>query len=286
MNDPGRSGITQVIDNYRALIDRLRGWVMARLASPRLPMILISCAAAYYIIYFSLISILYHMNFGTGAHDVGVYDQVIWMLSRFRSPYTTIGGVNLFSFHASFYCLLLAPLFWIYPSINLLFVVQSIFLGAAVFPIFLFARKRLDSPWLALLIGLLFLLFPALQNMNLENFHPEVMALFFLAWALYFMLIEDYRAFYLFSFFSMLGKEEISLTVLFMGLYLLLIKKEKRAGIVAVGMGLLWYLFVSRLLMPMANNIGPLSAGQPLFALVRRFYAEPAEPALLLGKHR
>ncbi len=211
-------------------------------------------AVIYYIFSFSYISILAQQTFSTSAYDVGLYDQGIWLLSRFQAPFTTIKGVNLFGDHASLYSLLLAPFFWLWPNINLLYIMQTILLALGAIPLFLYARQRLNSSFLALAVGLSFLLYPALQNMNLENFHPEVMALFFLTMTVYFMLQKNFRWFYPFLILSVLGKEDIGLTAAFIGLYLLIIK-EKEHGIRTIVIGLGWYFLSSRVLMPLLNGI-------------------------------
>ena len=41
--------------------------------------------------------------------DLGIFDQGIWLLSRFKSPFVTIMGLNLFGDHASYILLLLRP---------------------------------------------------------------------------------------------------------------------------------------------------------------------------------
>jgi len=111
-------------------------------------------AITYYVVSFSVISILAHLNFCTGAHDVGQYDQIIWQLSTFFHPYSTMGGSSLFAFHVSFYCVLLAPLFWIWSNVGSLYIAQSLFLALAVIPLFCYASKKLANPFLALVVSL------------------------------------------------------------------------------------------------------------------------------------
>ncbi|MFA6549038.1 MAG: DUF2079 domain-containing protein [Candidatus Margulisiibacteriota bacterium] len=108
------------------------------------------------------------------------------------------------------------------------------------------------------------MLYPALQNMNLENFHPEVIAIFFLAWAIYFMLVENYRLFYVFAVLSALGKEEMGVIVAFIGLYLLLFKKQMKVGKMTLAFGVIWYLVCFKVIMPLANGINLLSPDKPL----------------------
>ncbi|MDI6731802.1 MAG: DUF2079 domain-containing protein [Candidatus Margulisbacteria bacterium] len=257
----------QVIEKYKQLFSASKDFLFGRNRDKlfsNIPYILFALAMIYYVYNLSFLSILAQANFGTGTHDVGVYDQVIWLASRFMAPISTLGCLSIFATHASFYCILLAPLFWICPSINILYIAQSVFLAAAAIPIFLYGKRRLGNSYLALTVGLSFLLYPALQNMNLENFHPEAIVIFFIAWAIYFMFAGNYRWYYLFLILSIIGKEEVSLTAIFIGLYLWLFKKEKKHGVVTIAIGVIWFLFCSKILMPWANGALFAPAAQPL----------------------
>ena len=51
-----------------------------------------------------------HRGLGTSSFDVGLYDQGIWLLSRFDAPFVTLMGRNMFGDHASLILLFVAPL--------------------------------------------------------------------------------------------------------------------------------------------------------------------------------
>jgi hypothetical protein len=38
---------------------------------------------------------LTHARFGTFGFDLGIFDQGVWLLSRFRDPFVTIRGLSL-----------------------------------------------------------------------------------------------------------------------------------------------------------------------------------------------
>ncbi|OGC34143.1 hypothetical protein A2311_01890 [candidate division WOR-1 bacterium RIFOXYB2_FULL_48_7] len=218
-----------------------------------LPRNLLLLATGYYIVVFSLYSIYNHALYSTGTHDVGVYDQIIWLISQFCWPVSTLGGGSLFTFHVSGNCYFLAPLFWFWDNVTMLYIAQTAFLAGAVWPLYLYARKKTDHAYLPLAIGLAYLLYPALQGMNLENFHPEVISIFFLAWTYYFLTQKQYAYYYPLAFVSLLGKEDISLTIAFLGLYLIFLKKEKKVGLITFLMGGIYFLLATRVIMPWAN---------------------------------
>ncbi len=53
-----------------------------------------------------------HRGLGTSAYDFGLYEQGVWLLSRFESPFVTLMGRNLFGDHSSFILLFVVPLYW------------------------------------------------------------------------------------------------------------------------------------------------------------------------------
>ncbi|MFM9225770.1 MAG: DUF2079 domain-containing protein, partial [Actinomycetota bacterium] len=113
-----------------------------------------------------------HFGLGTYSYDVGLYDQGLWLLSRFEAPFVTLMGRNLFGDHTSFILLPLVPLYWIAPGTGTLLVVQSMAVAAGSAPVYLFARRMLGSGALAFGIVVAWLAHPAVTGAALENFHP------------------------------------------------------------------------------------------------------------------
>ena len=71
----------------------------------------------------------HHDGYGTQAFDFGIYDQGLWLMSRFKRPFVTIMGRHLFGDHTSFILLPLVPVYWILPSAKVLLFVQAAALG-------------------------------------------------------------------------------------------------------------------------------------------------------------
>ena len=86
-----------------------------------------------------------HRGLGTSAYDFGLYDQGIWLLSRFESPFVTLMGRNLFGDHSSFILLFLVPFYWFDPPTSFLLVVQSVVIALGAVPLFWYAKRRLQS---------------------------------------------------------------------------------------------------------------------------------------------
>ncbi len=238
--------LEELLNNYKRLFYSIYN-SLRRIGTERLVLGILSLATAYYVVTFSWYSILLHKIFYTQAFDAGIEDQAIWLFSRFMDPFITVRGLNSFGDHIRFYQMFLAPLFWIWNSINVLYIAQSLVLGLGSLLLFYYAKQRTKSQLLALSVSVAYLLYPALQNLNLDQFHTEVFAVLPMILTLIFLLQEKYPLFYLCLAISLVGKEEVALTAFFIGLFLVLFKRNIRHGIVVMGISLLWYLVCSKI---------------------------------------
>ena len=66
-----------------------------------------------------------HRGLGTASYDVGLYDQGIWLLSRFEAPFVTLMGRNLMGDHASLILFFVVPLYWLIPGTETLLALQA-----------------------------------------------------------------------------------------------------------------------------------------------------------------
>ena len=172
--------------------------------------------------YFTHESIEIHNGLGTSSYDLGLYDQGVWLLSRFHSPFVTLMGRNLFGDHTSFVMVLFVPIYWVAPSVGSLLLVQSAVIAAGAVPIFLYARQRLESGWIALVFGGAYLLHPAVGWTNLENFHPDSFLGFFVGMAIWAALSRRWRTYTVFVVLSLLVKEDVSLVIVPLGVWVAL----------------------------------------------------------------
>ncbi len=138
-----------------------------------------------YVLWFGHLSVAVHDGYGTPGYDMGIFDQGVWLLSRFHAPFVTVMGRNLFGDHTSFILLLAVPLYWVWPHAQTLLVLQTCLLAAAAVPVYLLALRRSASVLIATGLAAAYLLNPALQNGNLEQFHPEAFLVLALAVAIY-----------------------------------------------------------------------------------------------------
>ena len=72
---------------------------------------------AFFGVAYGLYGLFRHWNFGSSAFDLGIFDQVVWHLSRFEPPASSIRGFsNFLGDHFFPVIALFAPFYWIRPG--------------------------------------------------------------------------------------------------------------------------------------------------------------------------
>ncbi len=179
-------GVEGVSIDDQVVTTRRRGdRVLDRAGLRRLVHLPVAVLIGAYVLWFGHLSVAVHDGYGTPGYDMGIFDQGVWLLSRFHAPFVTVMGRNLFGDHTSFILLLAVPLYWIWPHAQTLLVLQTCLLAAAAVPVYLLALRRSASVLIATGLAAAYLLNPALQNGNLEQFHPEAFLVLSVAVAIY-----------------------------------------------------------------------------------------------------
>ena len=224
-----------------------------RLPPPSAPQVFLAGAVLIWTWYFTARSLDIHHALGTASYDSALYDQGMWLLSRFEAPFVTLMGRNLFGDHTSFVLVFLVPLYWIAPGAWIMFTAQSAAIAAGAVPVFLYGRRRLGSEWLALIGSGVYLLHPAVGWTNLENFHPDSFLGVFVGFAIYAALERKWRTYAVFVVLSLLVKEDVSLVIVPLGIWVAL-RRDRRIGLLTV-FGSLAFMAVAMLLV-MRSLIG------------------------------
>jgi uncharacterized membrane protein len=178
-----------------------------------------------YMMVFGALTILKHQAFQTTAFDLGTMDQAIWNTTQGRLLQVTIQpGVNIrLAGHVEPILLLISLLYLLHSDPRVLLAVQSVVVALGALPVYLLAKERLDSDVAALVFAASFLLFPALEAANMFDFHGVTLAATFLAFAFYYARRErGLVPFVIFVVLTMSCREDMSLLVVMMGLYLIL----------------------------------------------------------------
>lgn len=205
-----------------------------------------------YAAFFSFYSIERHLNLYTAHNDLANMDQVVYNTLHGRIfQQTSLGSaqnVSRFATHADIMLVLLAPFYFIYAGPQTLLVIQSVALALGAIPLFALANDILKNKLIAIAIVISYLLYPALEHMNMYEFHAVALATPLLLAAFYFGLKRRFVAYTLCCLFAMTTKEEAPLLVGVMCLFFVFHAATKKTRIYLLILALfsffLTYLFI------------------------------------------
>ena len=205
----------------------------SRLHTPRL---LLWSAISAYAVGFSALSILRHRGFQTGRFDLGNMVQAVWSTAHGHPlQITSLRGDQISRLAAHFDPILaaLAPLWVLWPSPDMLLVVQALAVALGALPVFWLGRKHLGSERAGLGFALAYLLYPATQWLTLNEFHPVALACPLLLYAVWYLDDGRLLPFAIFAIVAAATKEEIGLVVAGLGLWYALACRRLVGGTIA-----------------------------------------------------
>jgi uncharacterized membrane protein len=236
---------TRALDDDRtpsglaAFEETIRRWL------PHLPIL---CLVSAYTFYFTRLSLDVHRGLGTSGYDFALYDQGVWLMSRFKAPFVTVMGRNLMGDHTSFILIFLVPLYWIAPGAWVLMFSQAAAIGAGALPIYAIARRMQLSTTTATLLGAMYLLHPAVSWTNTEQFHPDAFLGVLIGLAFYAAISKKWRLFIVVAILALLVKEDSVLIIAPLGLWVLW-RFRQRAGLWVAIASVFYALFATNVVM-------------------------------------
>ncbi|AFY71426.1 Protein of unknown function DUF2079, membrane [Thalassoporum mexicanum PCC 7367] len=178
-------------------------------------------------ILFFIASSTRHALFQSGGWDLGIFDQAAYLISRGLEPLSSLTGFHILGDHAAIILYYLGLLYAIYADLHWLLAVQAIALTIAAIPIYELAINAQLNKSAALAIAAIYLLYPAVFNINLFDFHPEVIALPGLCWAILFAKRGQIARFSSTVLLVLSCKAALALTVAAMGIWLLIFERDR-----------------------------------------------------------
>lgn len=195
-----------------------------------------------------------HFLLQSTAFDLAIYDQVAYLASRGLTPYATVSDMHHMGNHAAYSFYLVAPFYRLWPDVHWLFALQAVGLALGALPVWAIARQaRLDwgQAWaMAIAYGL----YPVVFNVNLFDFHPEVLGIAALLGCIWAARAGRVGWFTLGLVYVLGCKAVLSITVASMGLWLLLLEGRRRCGAIALALGTGWFLAVTQGVIPAFNG--------------------------------
>lgn len=207
-----------------------------------------------YIIIFSLLSIKRYQTLNSHYYDLGIMNQVVYNTSQGKflemTDQDSAKNLNRIAIHFDPILAIFAPLYKIYSGPETLLISQAIVLGFGALAVYLIAAKILKKKWLALLFSIIYLLYFPVERANLFDFHAVTLATTFLLFTFYFLLENRYFWFFVFLILSLLCKEHVGLLVMFLGIYIYFLRKNKKLGIIVFMIGLTFFIVAVFILIP------------------------------------
>src|SRR5918995_273208 len=210
-------------------------WATSCSRLARSPKAVLWSAMAAYAAGFGALAALEHRAFETGRFDLGNITQAVWSTVEGRPlDVTELGGdqISRLGAHVDPFLALFTPLWLVWPSPTMLLVVQAAAIALGALPMFWLGRKHLGTDWAGVLCGLAYLVYPAVQWLALDEFHPVALACPLLAFALWYLDEDRLWASVPFGVLAALTKEEIPLVVAALGVWYAIAKGRRLAGTV------------------------------------------------------
>jgi uncharacterized membrane protein len=217
------------------------------------PVAVLAGMVGLYAVVFGTLTWRQQSNFGTFAFDMGIYDQGIWLVSRFKEPFNTVRGLNYFAHHVNLITVAFVPFYWLGAGPHFLVVVQTVWMALGAVPVWLLARDRLASPWLALGLAACYLLYPSLEWINWWHFHPDALIITPLLFAWWLATRRRWGRFAVAVAVALLCKEDAAFAVAALGLALIL-RGQRRAGVLSCLAGIGWFLVATKVIIPAASG--------------------------------
>ncbi|WP_413168359.1 DUF2079 domain-containing protein [Capilliphycus salinus ALCB114379] len=226
-------------------------------------------------------SSLRHALFQSNAFDLGIFDNGIYLISQGKTPFVLFRGLHILGDHAAWILYPLALLYKIFPQVHWLFFVQAIGLSLGALPTFYLAIHAGLKPSKATAMAAVYLLYPLIFNLNLFDFHPEVIALPALLWAILAARLQQVWRFTLAVIIILSCKAVLSLTVAALGIWLLFFEKKRTCGMIALFAGLSWFLIATQVIIPHFSGGEPAgvkfydSLGDSVFEIALNLLLKP-----------
>lgn len=189
--------------------------------------------------------------------DLASAVQGTWLLSEGVDPVVTIdGSQHVLARQAAFVMIPIGLVGRFVPLEPMLLVLQAAALAAAVIPLWWIARRHAHlRAGAALTLVVVYALYPAVHNLNLSGFHPEVLAMPALLGAMFFGLGARWRPFAACAVFVVLCRADLGLAVAGLG-GLLAWRGERRAGAITAAFGIGWTILAVGVIQPLVTEGG------------------------------
>jgi uncharacterized membrane protein len=244
----------------------------AAAALPRaVPSILVGLLFAGFAGFLTRVTVFDYVAFHTRTYDLGLYDNIVWHCAHGDLLGTSLlkGGHHA-SAHFDPILVFLAPVYALRPRADTLLVLQVLWIGSTVVPIYLFATSKIGNAWYGVAFAAIYAMHPAAAGTALDEFHSLALASPILVWLLYFLETGRRRPYAVALALALLCREDMALLVLCIAVYAMgrTGTGERRIGW-ATGLAAILYFAVVKLVF--MDSPDPLNAGQNSYSFTGYF---------------
>lgn len=197
---------------------------------------------------YSLLAVLRHDHFQSGAFDLGIYDQAIWQYSKFHIPYNTIKERLILGDHLNLTLPLVSPLFYLWDNVKILLIFQAFFVTFSSLGIYKLSRIRKLSPFISLIVGVVYSLFYGIQTAVFFDFHPIVLAVGMLVWTAYFFEAKKWKLFFISLVLLLLTQENTGIALAGLGLVYIFHKQYRKVSFIFIVGGIMISLLQTKII--------------------------------------
>ncbi|WP_013323747.1 DUF2079 domain-containing protein [Gloeothece verrucosa] len=197
-----------------------------------------------------LASSIRHLLFQSNALDLGWFDQGVYLISQGKPPIVSFVDFHILGDHAALIFYPIALLYKIYPTVYWLFAIQAFALSLAALPLFQLALQSGLKEKQATALAIVYLLYPLIFNVNLFDFHAEVIAVPAIFLAVLAARLNYVGGFCVSIIIILSCKAILALTVAAMGIWLLIFEKKRTCGTIAIIAGIAWFLIATEIIIP------------------------------------
>lgn len=195
-------------------------------------------AAALFFGVYAYLTVRQYRRFHVTAFDFAIFDQGLWLLGALETPLVTVRGLHLFADHSSYVLVPLAFVYRLWPKAEALIVLTVALLALGGPLSFWVSRRAGASRLLASVVGLGYLLTPAVAWNARDGFHPEIVVLP-LVIAAFGLLLRDRDGWAIAAVLvALTAKEDVALLVVPFGLWAAWQLGKRRTGLVIAALGL------------------------------------------------
>ncbi len=166
------------------------------------------------------------------------------------------GTLNYFSVHFAPLLYVLAIPFRLWPRNETIILLNCLLMASASIPAYKLAYIHYKDKSFSVFIALLLLWYPTFQYIVLYEFEMLRFSIPIIFWMLYFWKKRNLIGYFIFVFLAVLVREEVGLTIMMFGVYLLLVRKDKWIGIGTTCIGLAAFFVITQVIMPSLSTSG------------------------------